>query len=845
MEKGGTGTSKNVPRTPRKPGSKVVPSTPRKVRGEGGEYGQDKLRSAIAKEMAEEMLECPLDEFMNHYAPFRPSQESIDNVFNKYTKHTHEERLLKRVEQDCETQQQTGWVWNDFELPPSSLTESEDAIFRNLEKIMQDIREQPCADVASESRQSQLYYRSCPNTTLQSEIIGTTFRFDACITDNPENTSTVALANTAVIAEFKKGLKDRHENRKQLVSAASHIMNDDPRRMWIYGITVEDNMMSIWYFCRSHSVKSKPFDFTKDIKTFIRVIMSLLYATREEIGYDPTVHRVEHDGRICYVYELKTVEGRKYFRTLDPLFNSRVLCITGRKTRVWEAVEVAGIAGPALKKKHGARKVALKDVWLDESSKTEKEIQDKVFDALERVKEEDYSWAPSYLREYIRPALHDGGYKKYFMEILCDTLLPGTKPRHPTATPRPDLLKPQLAEVEVSSKSILQGSTQAWVSGRSSRNHSSGVSSTTKARLPRDYKTKVHYRLVYGEVGHSLDSAQDLKTSFNSIQDVFVALVLLYLARWVHRDVSTGNIILVEGTDRIRGKLSDLEYAKEFSADTVSGDPKTGTPYFMPLEIHSSSTFYIPPFSVLDPASLDPDSLPVLDLRDQDDMQVGPTPTGEEVETLAPKFKFQHDLESLWWIILWIFLCRVKFSSESAAQLRAMIFQASDTPDVMRRYLFTNSSSYFNSKLRNCLHPRHTATIRALDGIRTALCDSYGSKDMFTNIDKPTAYGPIYALFWSSLLSIVNYIVSEKDPVPLDVDADYEPSSHSRIDSQALEPHSEVEPRHVRAHTSAWDDKEYVPEEDEGQEQDENGKRKRVEWGEDLVPRIRMRTRNS
>jgi len=50
----------------------------------------------------------------------------------------------------------------------------------------------------------------------------------------------------------------------------------------------------------------------------------------------------------------------------------------------------------------------------------------------------------------------------------------------------------------------------------------------------------------------------------------------MYLAGWTHRDVSTGNIIVIEregGSQR--GKLSDLEYAKEFDSSTRSADPKT------------------------------------------------------------------------------------------------------------------------------------------------------------------------------------------------------------------------------------------------------------------------------
>jgi serine/threonine protein kinase len=53
------------------------------------------------------------------------------------------------------------------------------------------------------------------------------------------------------------------------------------------------------------------------------------------------------------------------------------------------------------------------------------------------------------------------------------------------------------------------------------------------------------------------------------------ALVLLYLAGWTHGDISPGNIIIVEKGGRVRGKLSDLEYAKAFTDTKFSADPKT------------------------------------------------------------------------------------------------------------------------------------------------------------------------------------------------------------------------------------------------------------------------------
>jgi len=112
----------------------------------------------------------------------------------------------------------------------------------------------------------------------------------------------------------------------------------------------------------------------------------------------------------------------------------------------------------------------------------------------------------------------------------------------------------------------------------------------------REYKTKEQHRLIYSHVGCPLNAAKDLSTSFMAIHDTFFALVLLYHAGWNHRDISAGNIIVVENNGSVRGKLSDLEYAKKFDDASFSADPKTGTPYFMPLEIHRSQPYYIAGF---------------------------------------------------------------------------------------------------------------------------------------------------------------------------------------------------------------------------------------------------------
>jgi len=92
------------------------------------------------------------------------------------------------------------------------------------------------------------------------------------------------------------------------------------------------------------------------------------------MGFDPTIHCIDVEGQTHYVYELTPKDSSKtlYFRTTKTIFNPRIVCISGRKTRVWRAIQVTG---PDSLEEKGDKEVVLKDVWMDKGSQTEKKIK--------------------------------------------------------------------------------------------------------------------------------------------------------------------------------------------------------------------------------------------------------------------------------------------------------------------------------------------------------------------------------------------------------------------------------------------------------------------------------------
>ncbi|KAG2006333.1 other/FunK1 protein kinase [Coprinopsis cinerea AmutBmut pab1-1] len=162
-----------------------------------------------------------------------------------------------------------------------------------------------------------------------------------------------------------------------MVSANVQIMNEDVRRMYCYGMTIESHKVRLWYHCRSHSAVSQPFGFVEEPKKFVKSLLSFLFSTEEELGYDPLVYRVSED----YIYELDDTGTRRFFRTRGPPLSDRHSnCITGRMTRVWKVVEVDSTSSYATVLGEPA---ILKDVWIDQSAMTERQVQQALFMDIE------------------------------------------------------------------------------------------------------------------------------------------------------------------------------------------------------------------------------------------------------------------------------------------------------------------------------------------------------------------------------------------------------------------------------------------------------------------------------
>ena len=166
--------------------------------------------------MADEMLCCDIDQFLCHYAPFCPTKDSIDSALKQLK---HKGLLLDNG-------------WRNFRGNWANVKETE--AFKKLEDIVKALTGQKCFSTDSKApRKCNFNYHNCGYSHMVGEIPGSTFRIDGYFSpkySRPLFESTkVVVSQVAVAAEF--------QNRLKMVSAVNQIMNDDPRRMWMYGVS--------------------------------------------------------------------------------------------------------------------------------------------------------------------------------------------------------------------------------------------------------------------------------------------------------------------------------------------------------------------------------------------------------------------------------------------------------------------------------------------------------------------------------------------------------------------------------------------------------------------------------
>ncbi|KAG6834644.1 hypothetical protein H0H93_008278 [Arthromyces matolae] len=397
--------------------------------------------------------------------------------------------------------------------------------------------------------------------------------------------------------------------------------------------------MRLWHFNRSYICRSQRFNIhDKTGRRYLIAFLLLLgFAKRHELGFDPTVTRVEVQSEsgspvIAYRYDVEDQDNanrKSYLTEGRPISESAAHHICSRATRVWKARQIMSTSEDGEISLSDTCHV-LKDVWLYSDFWGEKAIQDDIFKRLAKVDKE-------------KGTSHESEARAYFVNILNDwrVKFEGTSDETPglPSGRRPASITPP----EATFGPVASGSSRAATSSRKP--------STPRTVAPEyKHRTRQHCRTVYQEVCQSIYDIDDYEIALQAFIGTLLALHYLFIAGYVHRDVSAGNCLWYPD-DKV-GKLSDLEYARPYE-ELTGHEPRTGTPAFMAAEYLTGIRLF-PVWDGVDPPDyVEPKPDQSILRKHRTQKRLRPVVSQSSGAIKEVKFNFYHDVESAFWIYLW------------------------------------------------------------------------------------------------------------------------------------------------------------------------------------------------
>lgn len=535
-------------------------------------------------DLQEVVTEIPLDYFRGRLLPDLKDTIPLNDVMAAMHERGYitDGRWTLWPEDPCDTKQANGVAMH------------ENKVFERLETLASQVLEALRSvqkGKPSEPDVPAFVFRCNPSCVPKSKGRSSLSRPDAYGIRSSADAATDGTAkaewiDVAVPGEFKKAAPgaDTNDNNVKVLWSMHHIMRDDIRRRFVFGFTMENRTMRLWYCSRSEVLTSETFDWFEQHEIVCDFLLRIMFAQRQQLGWDPTVKVIPPtpaDKNTQYEFTVHDVSKgnvvERTYRTKELLWNFGAEPLRGRGTRVWVVTEVVdGV-------ERGGRRV-LKEAWRDEDRDPEGAIG---ADMKANILRSTSGVERQVVEEMLMEAVAYG-----------DVLVEGRPDRtHSFKACRAEA-PPLSDDLPVIRVAVMNADKRRLV-GIERRGQTVVDASKRKKSDVLQYPVKIHHRTVFKDVGQPLLHVESLSKVFDSLIDVLLGLQLMHKNGWVHRDISYGNILHVktpasdESRERITStKITDLEYAKRISANTTHRGVRTGTPYFMAIEVaHDSYVF--------------------------------------------------------------------------------------------------------------------------------------------------------------------------------------------------------------------------------------------------------------
>ncbi|KAJ8514877.1 hypothetical protein ONZ45_g7621 [Pleurotus djamor] len=384
--------------------------------------------------------------------------------------------------------------------------------------------------------------------------------------------------------------------------------------------------------------------------------------------------------------------GNIWYETIRVLSDFRAESIRGRCTRVWEVFEQRAPEGPTY---------ALKAAWVDRRNHSEGELYLELMERM-KTKQDPHATEDILQNHFLRlkgfsptdqsvTTCQYLGLKELSLGDSIRTFQSNVTgpPLNISPIPRGETRRPYYYN---SSGNIISGGLDGHI-----RDFHLVRPGEEDQYIPRRLD-----RSVWLDVGTAFDQCMSLREIFKYIRQVVQALRAMWLGAFaIHRDISPGNIIICDG----HARLSDFEFVTFYDPNQASeaGRIKTGTAQFMSIEVFNGSYEFRT-------------QKPIMTHRSKSKA----TLYGAEYNEAPFMHNPFHDLESIWWLLVWTLL---RLSPSQSTNLydvailekKAEIFQVLFLPPFNLRHLAFKDPRFFADRLPTSSFPDTSLEVSCSD----------------------------------------------------------------------------------------------------------------------------------
>ncbi|KAI0345493.1 hypothetical protein BDW22DRAFT_1352969 [Trametopsis cervina] len=672
--------------------------------------GLDEGRKATINDVGPAVCQVPLQWFKDKILPPLPSKFNLQDAIQS----------LK----------QNGTIlnerWAAFAESPSAQSAHEDKVFAPFATIAKNVGE---AAKKQLSREPAVVFECNPDIAPYSHLRRNTSKPDGYGVYRRHRSfqSDSPICWEFIVAPGEKKQQrrvvDLNDNITKLLWSFGHLMREDPGRRFVVGYTIEDTDMRLWFGSRSEILVSEEFDFIEDYESLVHFFVSQMYATPQQLGFDPTMQpaadlearrKNRYDITVHYT-DPENLDGPKKsisYRTVEGGLLSSIgaEAIKSRGTRVWHAQEIV---------KGGVKpeKVVIKDYWVDSDrtreAVTRAEILRAAKDDEQRKLLRTYLLTPLYWGDVM---LDDDLPDSTFGVIRRAAVLPSNAQVFPTVHSKPSKFADRLIE-----------DLHLAPQGTGAILHEAAHT----LQVPISHN-KHRHRIVFAEMGPTIESLTSVCDIFQAGAQAALALRALHSTGWLHRDISSGNILIVDGIV----KLTDLEYAKNMMNST-SHSERYGTLYFMALEVRYHRYRFLPDEGpiVSEAAQGDNSTFKIGSRRAPKPRAPMPDAIDRKISKAAPfKHNPLHDIESLWWLLVFLTMTRkvvVEGSDSKTFGDQYAYYSPIFTEQLKRVDALTLPQTFIAGQQH--IHPAMDTAIRALEHARLVIVNAYRNAEK--NVD--------------------------------------------------------------------------------------------------------------